>query len=65
MSNTPAGHAEGYVDAFRNVIRQCWSAMQGGMNDYPSFRDGLRGVRLVEAAADSARTRRSVDTSHA
>jgi predicted dehydrogenase len=64
MSTTPAGHAEGYMDAFRNVIRQCWSAMQGGTNDYPSFRDGLRGVRLVEAAVESARTHRSVDTSH-
>jgi predicted dehydrogenase len=28
MSTLPAGHAEGYIDAFRNVVLQCWSAMQ-------------------------------------
>ena len=63
MTSTPAGHAEGYVDAFRNVVRQCWSAMQGGTNEYPGFRDGLRGVRLVEAAVESAHRRKPVDTS--
>jgi predicted dehydrogenase len=26
MSGLPAGHAEGYVDAFRNVVSQAWSA---------------------------------------
>ena len=60
MSSLPAGHAEGYVDAFRNVVRQAWSAMRGGDNGYPSFLDGLRGLQLVEAAVQSARTHRSV-----
>ncbi len=35
MSMLPAGHAEGYVDAFRNVVFQCWSAMQGVSSGYP------------------------------
>lgn len=58
MSALPAGHAEGYIDAFRNVIVQCWAAMRGEPVDYPSFADGLRGVKLVEAAVESARMRR-------
>lgn len=63
MSMVPAGHVEGYLDAFRNVIRQGWCAMLGEAMVYPSFADGLRGVRLVEAAVQSARTGRAVDTS--
>ncbi len=62
MSQTPAGHAEGYVDAFRNVIAQSWAAMRGDVSDYPSFADGLRGLRLVEAAVESAAGRRPVET---
>jgi predicted dehydrogenase len=61
MSMLPPGHPEGYIDAFRNVVLQCWSAMQGVSRRYPSFADGLRGVRLVEAAIRSATERRTVD----
>jgi predicted dehydrogenase len=61
MSMLPPGHAEGYVDAFRNVVFQCWSAMQRASRHYPSFADGLRGVRLVEAAVRSAAERRTID----
>lgn len=60
MSSLPAGHAEGYVDAFRNVVRQAWSAMRGEDTGYPTFFDGLRGLRLIEAAVESARMHRSV-----
>ncbi|HEY6434906.1 MAG TPA: Gfo/Idh/MocA family oxidoreductase [Acetobacteraceae bacterium] len=60
MSMLPAGHAEGYVDAFRNVVRQCWSAMRGDASGCPRFSDGLRGVRLIEAAVQSATSQRMV-----
>jgi predicted dehydrogenase len=63
MSRLPAGHAEGYMDAFRNVISQAWSAMRGDASSFPSFHDGLRGIQLVEAAARSATSRETVDTS--
>jgi predicted dehydrogenase len=58
MSTLPAGHAEGYVDAFRNIVLQSWSAMRGGHSGYPSFADGLRGLRLIDAAIRSAADRR-------
>ena len=61
MSTLPPGHAEGYIDAFRNVVLQCWSAMQGVSRSYPSFADGLHGLRLVEAAVRSAEDRRGVE----
>lgn len=54
---TPAGHPEGYLDAFRNVIAESWRAMRGEDVVYPSFADGLRGVELVEQALASAATR--------
>jgi predicted dehydrogenase len=60
MSKLPAGHAEGYADAFRNVIFQAWSAMRGEMTPYPTFADGLRGLRLVESAVQSAAARHFV-----
>jgi predicted dehydrogenase len=60
MSMLPAGHAEGYIDAFRNVVSQAWSAMRGEPMVYPSFADGARGVMLVEAAVRSARDGQSV-----
>ncbi len=60
MSMLPPGHAEGYLDAFRNVIAQAWSAMRGESVRYPTFADGLRGITLVEAAVESATERRPV-----
>jgi predicted dehydrogenase len=60
MSRLPAGHAEGYIDAFRNIVSQAWSAMHGNEVAYPSFADGLRGIQLVEAAVESATTKRTV-----
>jgi predicted dehydrogenase len=64
MSKLPAGHAEGYLDAFRNVVSQAWAAMRGEAGVFPSFGDGLRGIKLVEAAVQSSVLRGAVDISH-
>ena len=61
MSKLPAGHPEGYVDAFRNVLTAIYAGLRGETDEYPGFSDGLRGVELVEAAVRSARERRAVD----
>lgn len=61
MTALPAGHAEGYLDAFRNVVNQIWAGFRGETLRYPSFNDGLRGLVLVEAAVASAHQRRSID----
>jgi predicted dehydrogenase len=60
MSKLPAGHAEGYIDAFRNIVAQSWSAMHGERVEYPTFADGLRGLRLIDAAIRSAADRRTI-----
>lgn len=55
LARYPAGHAEGYGDAFRNVFANVYRAIAGEPHDpYPTFEDGRRGVALVEAAVDSA-----------
>jgi predicted dehydrogenase len=64
MTALPAGHAEGYLDAFRNVVSQIWAGFRGETANYPSFVNGLRGLVLVEAAVKSAHERRSIDVSH-
>jgi predicted dehydrogenase len=63
MSTLPAGHAEGYIDAFRNVIFRAWSAMQGETIRFPTFADGARGISLIEAAICSAAEHRTVTIS--
>jgi predicted dehydrogenase len=56
LARYPAGHAEGYGDAFRNVFAEVYKAVAGEPHDeFPTFADGLRGVQTVEAAVRSAR----------
>src|SRR5262249_10943861 len=54
-AGVPAGHPEGYLDAFRNVIDESWRAMRSERVINPSFGDGARGLALVEAAVKSAK----------
>jgi predicted dehydrogenase len=60
LSFSPAGHAEGFGDAFRNLFRDVYSAIGGADVCYPTLTDGYRMVAMVEAIQTSARTRRAV-----
>jgi predicted dehydrogenase len=60
LSFSPAGHAEGFGDAFRNLFRDVYSAIGGADVCYPTLADGYRMVAIVEAIQTSARTRRVV-----
>jgi predicted dehydrogenase len=61
LARYPAGHAEGYGGAFRNVFAEVYAAIAGEPGrEYPTFEDGARGVALVEAAVRSASERRWV-----
>jgi predicted dehydrogenase len=52
----PAGHAEGYGDAFRTILRDAYLAMAGEEHEpFPTFTDGHRGMQIVEATLRSAR----------
>jgi predicted dehydrogenase len=54
LSRYPAGHGEGYGQAFRNVFADVYDAVAGRPHaPFPTFRDGHRGVAAVEAAVAS------------
>ena len=56
LSRYPAGHGEGYGQAFRNLFADVYAAIAGEPHDpFPTFRDGHRGVAAVEATVRSAR----------
>lgn len=59
----PAGHIEGYADTHKQLFRRFWSrvAEPSGPVDYPTFADGLRGMRLLAAVAESHARRGWVD----
>jgi predicted dehydrogenase len=60
LSFSPAGHAEGFGDAFRNLFRDVYSAIGGADVCYPTLADGYRMVSVVKAIQTSAQTRRAV-----
>ena len=62
LARYPAGHAEGYGGAFRNLFASIYGAIAGEPDRaYPTFEDGRRGVALLEAAVRSAREGRWVE----
>jgi predicted dehydrogenase len=58
-ASLPAGHAQGYGDAFNAFVADTYAAIRGGAmpDGLPTFRDGLRAARITEAVLASARTR--------
>jgi predicted dehydrogenase len=56
LSRYPAGHGEGYGQAFRNLFAEVYAAVEGRDDArFPTFRDGHRGVATMQAAVRSAR----------
>ena len=50
LVRTPAGHPEGYIEAFANLYRAFASAIRGdGKGWFPGVTDGLRTMRFIEA----------------
>jgi predicted dehydrogenase len=55
FSRYPAGHAEGYGDAFRVILADAYKAMAGEpYGPFPTFADGHRGMQILEACVRSA-----------
>jgi predicted dehydrogenase len=61
LSRTPAGHPEGYLEAFANLYRAFIADVrrvergEPAHRDYPGVREGLRGLRFVAQAVASSR----------
>jgi predicted dehydrogenase len=61
----PAGHPEGYIEAFANIYRNFAKCVQARIEgrgvdpvylDFPTVKDGVRGMRFVECVVDSGRS---------
>jgi predicted dehydrogenase len=52
----PAGHPEGYLEAFANLYRDFAVALlEGGKPDVPTVDDGVRGMAFIEASVESSK----------
>jgi predicted dehydrogenase len=59
----PAGHPEGYIEAFANLYREAFRAIRAEVAgepipvdcDFPTIDDGIEGMRFVAAAVESSR----------
>jgi predicted dehydrogenase len=51
----PAGHVSGYLDAFRDLLATVYRSIGGAAEaTYPTFADGARGIRVLDALVRSA-----------
>jgi len=56
LTRTPAGHPEGYIEAFANLYRGFAGALRGeGDRRFPGVADGLRTMRFIQAVIANAR----------
>ncbi|GAB2523134.1 Gfo/Idh/MocA family protein [Paramicrobacterium agarici] len=55
LCTVPAGHPQGYQDAFNAFVADTYAAVGGAAPDgLPRFADGLRAVQLTDAVMDAA-----------
>jgi predicted dehydrogenase len=55
LLRTPAGHPEGYIEAFANLYRGFAGAIRGEAGgEFPGVPDGLRTMKFVEAVVANA-----------
>jgi predicted dehydrogenase len=59
-SRIPAGHPEGYLEAFANIYKNFAIHLKGKIEnqstdpiDYPTVNDGLRGMKFIHAVVES------------
>lgn len=62
-SRVPAGHPEGYLEAFANIYRNVATVIQSKLSgketensvrDFPGIDDGVRGMQFIDAAVRSS-----------
>jgi predicted dehydrogenase len=62
-TRVPAGHPEGYLEAFGNIYRQAFRAIAAEVEgkaapadlDFPTIGDGVEGMAFIETVVKSAR----------
>jgi predicted dehydrogenase len=62
-ADLPGGHSEGYDDSHKQLFKRFYAkvADPSAPEDYPTFADGLRGMKALEAVLDSHNRRAWVD----
>ncbi len=64
-TRVPAGHPEGYIEAFANIYRNFAKCIQARLEgkeadeiylDFPSIEEGVRGMRFIEAVVNSGKS---------
>ena len=62
LSLVPAGHPQGYQDAFNGFVADSYASIGGERPEgLPRFEDGLRTVRVTEAVMLAARSGQWID----
>jgi predicted dehydrogenase len=58
-ADLPGGHSEGYDDTHKQCFRRFYKrvADPNAPVEYPTFEDGLKGMRLLEKVLESRKTR--------
>jgi predicted dehydrogenase len=58
-ADLPGGHSEGYDDTFKQIFRRFYNrvADKNAPVEYPTFEDGIRQMRVLDAVLDSSRKR--------
>jgi predicted dehydrogenase len=59
FADLPGGHSEGYDDTFKQTFRRFYATVtdRNAAIDYPTFEDGLRQLRILEAVLESSKKR--------
>ncbi len=63
----PGGHPEGYPDGLKNLFLNVYEFIRSGKDqrksapDFPTFADGHREIRIVEAVLESNRRKKWID----
>ncbi len=66
LTRVPAGHPEGYLEAFANLYRSFARSIRGEAdieNAYPTVADGLRGMKFLRAVLKSHQSHSWVELS--
>jgi predicted dehydrogenase len=63
FADFPGGHSEGFDDTFKQTARQFYKTVRdrNAAINYPTFADGLRQLKVLDAVLTSVRTRSWVD----
>jgi predicted dehydrogenase len=63
FADLPGGHSEGFDDTFKQTMRRFYQTVadRNAPVDYPTFEDGLRQLKILDAVLRSSQSRAWVE----